>query len=302
MTDWFEALGLESEESDLADVYAALGDDTLRCAATSEQTLPSWVDADPFCGRLNLPLDSWRAESALRRAIPALVAVEAELTADERSTVARVLVGLDVLMTMFDAFIDTRDAERDYRLALAVNVAYASQFAFLSVPDVDRETVRTAVADYFLTSARIPLVERYARPSLRAVGTEREAMDVLGTVYDYRAADIDVFAAIPALLGGLDDETAARIRADLRTHRAHYLVYDDVRDVEQDRRDGIETPIRWLLRTYPDTADVVELVDELLARYEYSGAGYCAELETLERRPADLPAALTESSESVGRR
>jgi hypothetical protein len=64
---------------------------------------------------------------------------------------------------------------------------------------------------------------------------------------------------------------------------ARQLLIDDIEDVALDRRDGLETPVCWLLATRNSAAAVLRSVYD---SFEYSDAPYCRELRTLERDAA----------------
>lgn len=247
-----------------------------------------------------LPFERWERADESSRAVPALVALAHEVPAPDPAdarAVTRVLVGLDALVTALDEFVDTATLDRDERTALAATLALAARLAFSAVPDPARAAaVSSELSTYLLETARIPAVEGSLRE--RLAGTEGdETLAALRSVYAARARDVTAFASVPAIVYGLDSATTDRLAADLRTHRAHSLLFDDVRDVARDRRDGIQTPVRWLLATEADLATVTAHLESLSAAFDYSGAGYCESLRALEAAPADLRGAVAAARE-----
>lgn len=277
----------------IADEVAAVYESLARAVDTVDDGLdqPSVDDFDlavpPVAGQLQLPLDLWDSSRKPTRTVPALVAYDRPLEPDGADDLRRLLVGLDVLVTMLDEFVDADRSESSYRHQVAVNVAFASFLSFTSLPD-DEGAATDTVLRYLVETARIPTVERAAQRELETIDTWERARELIRFVYAYRARDISVFGRLPALVADVDDRTAERIVSDLETYRAHYLLFDDIRDVREDVRNGIETPVVWLLQTYDDLDEITDSFVEIFQEFEYAETPYRAHLRELEREPDDV--------------
>ncbi|MDG5778925.1 hypothetical protein VB773_22265 [Haloarculaceae archaeon H-GB2-1] len=288
-----------------ADVYHVY--ESVRAAVRAQERalqrqddLPASIDPDSIADRLSLPLRLWRREEKPTRTVPALVAVAPALDRTETQALARVLVGLDVLVTMLDEFIDAAETDVEYRTTLAVNVAFASLLSFSSIPaDVTEEVVDES-RRYLVAAARIPAVERAVQRELADADSKARAVELARTAYATRARDISAFGRIPGLISDLDDETTARLVSDLETYRAHFLLFDDLRDVREDRRNGTETPVTWLVETHEDPAVVVDRLVDVYGRFEYADTDYRDALEAMEREPAVVEQAVCEAMASLG--
>jgi len=256
------------------------------------------VTVAPIADHLSLPLDLWNDDRKPTRTVPTLAAYDHYVELDDGEDLRRILVGLDVLVTMLDEFIDSAQADSDDRLRLAVNVAFASLLSFGSIPD-DADGTTELLLDYLVEAARIPSVEHGVQRELDAISAPDRAMELLRFAYAYRARDISVFGRLPALHYDVDERTADRIVSDLETCRAHYLLFDDVRDVRQDARNGIETPVLWLLRTRDDVDDVMDRLVEIYRTFEYAETPYRSTLRELEREPENLREELVSAMEIV---
>ncbi|MDF9746924.1 hypothetical protein [Natrinema salsiterrestre] len=279
----------------IADEVAAVYDSLARTVDTVDGGIeqPSIDGLDlavpPVAGQLQLPLDLWDSGRKPTRTVPALVAYDRRLEPDDADELRRLLVGLDVLVTMLDEFVDRSDGHS--RLQLTVNVAFGSFLSFANLPD-DEPAATDAVLQYLVETARIPTVERAVQRELETIDTWERAREAIRFVYAYRARDISVFGRLPALVADIDDRTAERIVSDLETYRAHYLLFDDIRDVLEDVRNGTETPIVWLLRTHDDPDEIVDSFLEIVREFEYAETPYRAQLRELEREPDDVRAEL----------
>jgi len=265
------------------------------------RTSPPELDSESVADYLHLPLELWARGAKPSRTVPALVAYDRSLDQNRDGTLERILVGLDVLVTMLDEFVDSDPHRIDdrYRLRLAVNTAFASLLSFGSVPATAKGRVLSELLHYLIETARIPSVERTVQGVLDTRSTPGELLDILEFAYAYRARDISAFGKLPPILHDIDDGTAERVQRDLMTYRAHYLVFDDLRDVSQDRADGIENPVMWLLRACDRPEEVVDQLAAVYAAFEYSDNTYCSTLRELEQRPTDLRQAVASAMEEL---
>ncbi|WP_226479561.1 hypothetical protein [Natrinema amylolyticum] len=259
---------------------------------------PADFGVDPVADQLYLPLDLWNSDRKPSRTVPALVAYDPYLDRKDRHELQRIMVGLDVLVTMLDEFIDSAQSHSEYRLQLAVNIAFASLLSFESIPD-DAAEIHEAVVSYLVETARIPTIERTVQRELDEITSPERAMELMRFSYASRARDISVFGQLPAYRSDVDDGTASRIVSDLETYRAHYLLFDDIRDVRQDARNGIETPVLWLIKTSDDLDEIVDELAEIFQAFEYAETPYRAALRELEREPENLRDELAAAMDSL---
>lgn len=252
--------------------------------------LPLGAATAGVADRLETPLEQWETGNKPNRVVPAVVAIEAE--GDTVSpALLRLLVGLDVAITALDDLVDEGDLERTERFQLAVVATFGTLLSSAGESPCEGTAVSDALVDYYLSMAQTPAVERTVADELAAATTSRRELACSIRAYAYRAEDVAAFVTIPARVLEIEDETTARLLSDLRTFRARQLLYDDLRDVETDLADGIETPIVYLLRTSTDEAAVLERLEAIVGAFPYSATGagrYGAALTALERRPDDL--------------
>lgn len=283
----------------VSEVYLEVARDAQQYEDTLEHDLPPYIDVGSVTDSLCLPLEFWETGRKPSRVTPSIAVYSRYLDQDESRTVLRILVGLDVMVAMLDEVVDSERSDKRYRSDLATNIAFSSLLAFSSVPHETADVVTDAITQYLVEASRIPTVERAVQRELSSLGPEEPAMELIRFSYGFRARDLSVFGTVPALIYDIDRETADRIVSDLQTYRAHFLLFDDVRDVERDRRDGIETPVTWLLKTYRDAESVSKRITELYRSFEYSDAGYREQLRDLERRPENLVETVSRSMESL---
>ncbi|WP_363466858.1 hypothetical protein [Halogeometricum borinquense] len=264
------------------DVYLDLAQEVTAHENDVVETVPDFFDIGSVHECLQFPLNLWESGRKPMRTVPALVAYEPLLDGDEADTVAQILVGLDVFVMMLDEFIDTARTDRRFRTQLAVNVAFSSLLSFATIPESAKETVVDALTAYLVEASRIPAVEREVARALANTTSSEQAMDLIRFAYGFRARDIAVFGALPALVSDVDREVADRIESDLQTYRAHCLLYDDIRDIEEDRRNGIETPVMWLLDRHRDPEVVAARIASVYRSFEYSDADYTDVLREME--------------------
>lgn len=239
--------------------------------------LPLGTATAGVADRLETPLEQWETGSKLTRVVPAVLAIEAEGNTVSPALL-RVLVGLDVAITALDDLVDEGGLERADRFRLAVVATFGTLLS--STGDSPREgaTVSDALVDYYLSMAHLsmaqtPVVERTVANELAAATTSWRELVCAIRAYAYRAEDVTAFVTIPGRVLEIEDEAAARLLSDLRAFRARQLLCDDLRDVETDLADGIETPIVYLLRTATDEAAVLERIAAILCAFPYSTTG-----------------------------
>lgn len=281
------------------DVY-----DTYRAVATDVETyrdqvaaeLPPPLDVDDDQNRLRFPLQCWEEGWKKSRVVPALLAYDSDLDRAELETVLRILTGLDVLIMVSDELIDTSGDDWNRRTTLVINAAVSSLLAFGSIPDDAAAELGDVITRYMSEASYIPLVEREVQRELAGVDDVEEAMELIRFSYSFRARDISAFATVPGVVSDADRETMDTASRSLHTYRVHHLLFDDVRDVERDLRDGIETPVMWLLETLDDPDAVADRIDDLYRAFDYPADTECRhQLRSLEDRPDDLRRELARS-------
>ena len=272
---------------DVRRLYRTVRED-VRDTEGAGPTPPVDIDTATPTASLGLPLELWESGAKPSRAAAGLLVTDPHLSQSERRLVEPILVGLDVLIAMLDESIDTRAGSDHGRLDLAVNIAFGSLLSFSTIPDRLTEPVVDQLQRYFVTVAKIPVVEHRVQKRLATVESPAAGMDLVRSCYAYRAWDISAFGQIPALVAGLGDDTAGRLVSDLRAYRARYLLFDDVRDVQEDVEHGTETPVVWLLRTCDSPAAVERRLFEIYRTFTYVDTDRGALLGGLEREPPTL--------------
>jgi hypothetical protein len=278
----------QAAQEEVRAVYEAF----VRTIRTREESLDepvlAGIEVDPVTAQLRLPVTLWESGRKQSRAAAALVAYRPFLDPESRATIEPLLVGLDVLVTTLDEFIDASRCDFSRRMELAVCAAFASFLAFDSVPGAGRDDVRSAVVTYLLTAARIPPVERAVGRRLQRSESSDRTDELVEFAYAFRAQDISVFGVLPGLVCDVDAATIGRIVRDLETYRAHSLLFDDVRDLDEDQRNGLTTPVGWLVRTADDADIAVERLFDVYRSFEYGPNDYCETLREMEPEPESL--------------
>lgn len=267
----------------------------------SELTAPfgSDDDAGSVSESLILPIELWEQGKKPTRTVPALVAYDQYVDRNRGDTLAEICVGLDVLVTMLDQFIDTKELSWERQMNIATNLAFASLMSFTSVPPAKRTELVDTIMRFLVETAQIPWTERAVQKELTTVTSPEAAMQTLQRSYAHRARDISVFGSLPAIVYDIDERTASRIERDLEVYRAHYLLFDDIRDIRQDIRNGTETPVTWLLSECETPEAVLSSLAEVYQAFEYSDSPYRTTLRELEREPDDLRAAVMDAIDDL---
>jgi len=273
---------------EVEEVYYSLMRTVRTREADGETPLLDRAAGDEVSSSLSLPIELWTAGLKPTRTVPALVAYDVHVDRELFDDLSRVLVGLDVLVAMLDEFIDSKQTERRYRTDLAINIAFASLLSFGSVPESKRDAVNDAILDFLVETAQIPRIEHAVYQELTAADSPESAMDLVLSAYRYRARDISVFGRIPAIIYDVDERTARRIERDLQTYRAHYLLFDDLRDVREDRRNDTQTPVTWLVSVCDGPDEVAQYLEAVYEEFEYSEAAYTEQLRESEDEPGTL--------------
>lgn len=244
----------------------------------------------------------WQNGTKSFRALPVAEAYEAYLNDDLSDGIKRALVGLDANINILDDIIDTTDLGTEEKVAMTANAAFSSVLAFGSIPHDHQQAMVEASYQYLTELFQIPHVEQYTHHQLEATEAPDEALDTIIDSYAYRARDINGFAHIPATQYNIPEADAARIQHDLKTYRAHQLVFKDLHDVERDLRDDDPTPITVALEHYDDPDAVVKLVETVYDDFQYSEEGeqtYGDRLIALENQPDTVLDAVKQGMEQV---
>lgn len=281
MTD-LDGQPVSALEKRVSETYRDLAGEVASHESNIDTVVPDAFDIGSVHEGLELPLTLWENDQKPTRTVPALLAYERLLDRNELDTVARILVGLDVLVMMLDEFIDTAHTDKRRQTRLGVNLAFSSLLSFSSIPASDRDVVVDAFRAYLAEASRIPLIEQQSKRVLDEASTREQQIELIRFIYEFRARDIAVFGVLPALISDVDGERGDRIASDLQTYRAHCLLYDDIMDIEQDRRNGIVTPVRWLLDRYSDPEEVATRIEDIYRSFEYSDGDYTDHLRDIE--------------------
>ncbi|THE64614.1 hypothetical protein D8Y22_11905 [Salinadaptatus halalkaliphilus] len=293
--------GLAVEPDEIYAIYLEIADEIFADEESLRNSLP--IDATAGVSRhLSGVVDRWSDARKSLRTIPTANVYARELDDLPDQSILRILVGLDAEVNALDDIIDTEDLSTERRVALTANAAFASMLIAESVPTAHREAIATVLREYFTALFQIPLVEARLFEQVRNASTKTGQREATREIYAYRARDIDAFARIPALVFGLDEQTKQRIISDLRTYRAHRLLYKDIHDVSRDLADDDMTPVIALLTAYDSIETIMAKVEQIYDHFEYTATGetrYRDVLIELEEPPNDLAALLREQQELV---
>jgi len=293
------SLAVEPEE--LYAIYLEIADEIFADEESLQNSLP--IDTTAGVSRyLSEVVDCWSDARKSLRTIPTANVYACELGDLPDQSILQTLVGLDAEVNVLDDIIDTEDLPTERRIALTANAAFASMLIAESVPTAHREAIATVLREYFTGLFQIPLVEARLLEQVRNAATTTAQREATREIYAYRARDIDAFARIPALVFGLDEQTKQRVISDLRTYRAHRLLYKDIHDVSRDLADDDMTPVVALLTAYDSIETITAEVEQIYDRFEYTATGktrYRDVLVELEEPPNDLEALLREQQQLV---
>lgn len=294
-----EKLPVSPEE--IQAIYTEVADEIF----ADEESLRNEMPIDTTAGiaeHLTEVVDHWSDDHKSLRTTPTTNAYACELHDPPDASIQRVLVGLDAEVNVLDDIIDTKDLPTERRVALTANAAFASMLIAESAPQAHRETVATVLREYFTALFQIPLVEERLFEKMRDATTPTARREATREIYEYRARDIDAFARIPALVAGLDEQPKQRLLSDLRTYRAHRLLFKDIHDIPRDLEDDDTTPIIALLNTYDSIETITTKIEQIYDTFEYTTTGeprYGDVLTELEGAPDDLAALLREQHQFV---
>jgi len=271
----------------VTDIYETL----IRAVAVRDEGLDHSPLPESLAGtvatEMYLPLWLWEQGEKPTRTEPVLRLYTGHIEESERTELRCLLVGLDVFIAMLDEFIDSDCSSGQYRLSLAINIAFGSLLSFGSIPREHRSDVVELLLAYFVEIARIPMVETATTDALEATESTAEQNELIRFAYGYRARDISVFGRLPSLLCDIDDSTVEDIVHDLQMYRARYLLFDDLRDVCEDSRNNIQTPGLWLLAEHDDSEALRDRLAEIYESFEYADNTHRQALLELECVPSN---------------
>lgn len=271
-------------------IQSDLADDIAARERTLADDLPVETPAD-VPDRIRGLVDSWESGRKSLRTVPVCNVYAAHCGRDVPASVKRSLTGLDATINVLDDIIDTKQLEKETKIALTINAAFSGVLLVENCPADAREAVSELLFDYYTGVFQIPLVERELLERMREASFPAERRDAASSLYAYRARDIDAFARFPAVAMAVDEASEQRLVDDLRAYRCRRLLFKDIADVERDLDDDDRTPVIQLLESCDTTEDVVREIEELYAGFEYSEAGrreYGDVLLELEDAPEDL--------------
>lgn len=247
-------------------------------------------------------VDNWEHRRKSLRTVPACNVYTRECKQSVGTPIRRTLTSLDAIVNVLDDIIDTRELSEELRIGLTVNAAFSAVLMAESCPDSLRAEAGDLLREYFTALFQVPLVERELFETMTEATNPQKRRDIAERIYAYRARDVDAFARLPSVVLGVSQETEQRLLSDLRAYRARRLLFKDISDVERDLSDGDITPLIHLLRTHETTANVVDAIEDLRSRFDYSDAGrrrYGDVLDELEAPPPDLASVLRSMREVV---
>jgi hypothetical protein len=247
-------------------------------------------------------VERWGTEDRGLRTIPVLNVYQ-EVSASPISEEAqRMMTGLDAFVEAYSVLIrdDSLSAKRQANLALTI--AYSQSYFFQHVPAEYEETICDGVAEYLTDVAQLAPIRETLTDQLRGATADAEAAIALRETYAQTARDIWLFADLPALLLDMDAERADRVRSDLLTFRARYLLYEDLRKIESSVEHQRTNPLAHLLSERDSASDVALLLDSVMDSFHYTQKGaseYGDLLEDLEERPEDVHESVREAMQLV---
>lgn len=280
------------EIDDITQIYASLVSDVESRENDLADDIP--IDSPQGIDRfLSTVEDSWVNGSRTLRSLPTLNVYGRYLKSPISDGVKKILVGLDAEVNAIDDLIDTRSLRREQKICFTTITAFSNIFIMEGLPNERTDEIINIKYDYFTELAQIPLIEQQLLARLRNADSREEQLSAIEEVYAYRARDIKAFAKIPARVQELDGETTSTFVSDLQTYRAHYLLYEDVRHIKRDLREGHESPVLCLLDLYDDPEQIISIMGEIYDSFEYNERSeYTDLLVELERRPDDLTKAI----------
>ncbi|WP_323190687.1 hypothetical protein [Halostella sp. PRR32] len=246
--------------------------------------------------------DDWKTGHKSLRTLPVCNVFACQRSQPLGDPLKRLLTSLDASVNVLDDIIDTQELSTESRIALTVNAAFSATLLAENCPPDIRSEVCSRLRNYFTALFQIPLVEQQLFESLRDAETKQQRQRTAEEIYAYRSRDIDAFVRIAAVVSELDPEYEQQLLRDLRTYRAHRLLFKDIYDVERDLTDDDMTPVVYLLQQYDSIESVVGTVEGLYRRFSYSDRGsqqYGDILCELEDPPSDLHSSLQEKKKLV---
>lgn len=276
----------ESVRGRVISAYRAVQQDVAeREAATAEQQP---VDETPIALHqlLDRPPQSWNGGEKALRTVPVAVAFEEHLGRELADWKINVMAGLDAYINCADDSIDSRPNSTVEQVELEFNKAQALRMVYEHVPQEHQNEAFTHISNYLTDVYSIPGAEPAMVEHIQARDNGPD-IEAAADLYEHQARDIDGFIEIAAVGTNLDG-SYDRLKNDLRTYRAHNLLFDDIVDVEQDLDDGDRSAIIALTEKYPDGEQLSSYVDTLYEDFEYSeesNGEYREQLKALENRP-----------------
>lgn len=243
---------------------------------------------------LREPATELASEHRSVRTVPAINVYQQVTDRSIPESVVAALTGLDTVVNAADDLIDIESLSDGQRLKVCSTILFGHA---LLVDELGSSSAASGILrDYYTALAQIPAVERRLQHQLSQATDRDEKLTIARRVYKYDSVDIEAFARLPGIELDLDPTHIASIVADLRTFRARYLLFEDLRHVDRALEQGDTDPVLYFLQTCESAADATQCIAEIASTFTYpdTETGYQDLLRSLERYPESLESMVEE--------
>lgn len=157
--------------------------------------------------------------------------------------ITRISILIDAIINILD---DILDEEMGKELKALYIVELIRVLSLFSYHDSD-EKIRNAIGNYFNKIISVAIAESVYKNLMREESGANKLIEYSIQAYDFRSLDMDIFVELPIirLYGGV--EKNREVVKIARVFRVLNLIKKDMKDVEHDRKNQVETVVTLLL-------------------------------------------------------
>lgn len=218
------------------------------------------IDIRKFGDVLNISaqnlVNKWKNQSKILR-----TEVMYSIIPDYPDDVLEKSILLDAMINLLDDMYDENLTKEDVGLYVIELIRLLSNINRQKLSDIEREKI----SEYFIKILGIAIVESKYRDKIKNSNHFSEVIKYSIECYDCKSMDFDIFIELPLLKMDVNPRVQDHIVSLGEVYRAISIILKDIKDIEHDTQNNIETPIVILSRS--KNISLQNYVDALIRRY-----------------------------------
>ena len=157
--------------------------------------------------------------------------------------VLKLSISLDAIINLLDDILDENMNKELKSLYIVELIRVFSIYNYQNLEKLYSESI----GNYFNKIISIAILEDFYKDFIKNTSDSKKILDLSIQIYNCRSLDMDIFTELPLirLYNKLDDELLKVVKVS-RIFRALNLIKKDIKDVEHDKENDIETAITLL--------------------------------------------------------